>query len=96
MESTLDKLISDINQAESTKVTHYLCLGVGISSREGNYEKMRVERNEEGKIALGVDYDLHYIGDDYEIEKTGSFEDGGIDYEIREEGILLLMLHLQK
>lgn len=96
MESTLDELISDINQAESTQVTYYLCLGVGINSREGSYEKLRVERNEQGQIALGVDYDLHYIGDDCEIEKTGGFEDGGIDYEIREEGIILLMLHLQK
>ena len=96
MESILDELISDINQAEAAQVTHYICLGVGISSREGSYRKLRVEKNEEGKIALGVDNDLHYIGDDCEIEKTGSFEDGGIDYEIREDGILLLLLQLQK
>ena len=38
MESTLNELISNINQAESTKVTYYLCLGVGINSREGSYE----------------------------------------------------------
>ncbi|MDD3889466.1 MAG: hypothetical protein PHR65_06055 [Syntrophomonadaceae bacterium] len=96
MESTLDELISDINQSESARVTYYMCLGVGINSREGSYEKLRVERNEESNIALGVEYDLHHIGDDCEIEKTGSWEEGGINYEIREDGILLLLLHLQK
>lgn len=96
MEISLDKLISDINQSELARITHYICLGVGISSQEGSFEKLRVERNEEGKLPLGVGHDLHYIGDVCEIEKTGSWEEGGIGYEIREDGVLMLMLHLQK
>ncbi len=94
--ATLDELINDINQAKLARITHYICLGVGVSSREDSFENLRVERNEEGEIALGVDFDLHYIGDNCEIEKRGSFVEGAIDYEIREDGVLMLILRLQK
>lgn len=92
---TLDELINDINQAGWARITHYICLGVGVSSREESYENLRVERNREGKVALGVGHDLHYIGDNFEIEKKGSLKEGGLYYEIREEGILMLELQLR-
>ncbi len=91
----LDELISDINQSKSAEVEVYLSTGIGLGVRKKKLEKLRVEKDEEGYITLGIDLDVKAIGNEHEIYKNDDAEEPSkTSYEIREEGLLLIILSL--
>ncbi|MDD3268582.1 MAG: hypothetical protein PHX14_04615 [Syntrophomonadaceae bacterium] len=94
---SLDELIGDINQSRLVEMSIYLCTGVGIGTREEKFEELRVEKDEEGNITLGIDLDLKILTDSSEIYKSeDAAESGKASYEIREDGLLLLIMNLYK
>lgn len=94
---SLDEFISDINQSRKAEMSIYLCTGVGVGVREKNFEELRVDKDDEGNIVFGIDLDIRAVtasSDIYKSEDTA--EPGKASYEIREDGLLLLILDLYK
>ncbi|MDD3023973.1 MAG: hypothetical protein PHE26_08755 [Syntrophomonadaceae bacterium] len=97
IEINLDELIKDINESKLAEEAVYLCTGVGLGVREGNFENLRVEKDDEGNISLGIDLDQRLVTPDTEIYKSeDAAEPGKASYEIREDGMLLLIMNLYK
>lgn len=91
----LDELISDINRSKSADMAVYLCTGLGLGVREQKFEELRVEKDDEANIILGIDMDVMAIGNEHEIYKTeDAAEPSQTSYEIREGGLLLMTLDL--
>ncbi len=92
---SLDELIKDINQSKLAEMVIYLCTGGGLGTIEEKFEQLRVEKDDEGMISLGTELDPRFISDTTEIYKTiDEAEPGKASYEIREQGLLLLILNL--
>lgn len=93
----LDELICDINRSKSADMAVYLCTGAGLGLREERFEELRVEKDEEGNINLGIDMDVKAISNEHEIYKTeDAAEPGKTSYEIREQGLLLMTIELSR
>ncbi len=91
----LDELIKDINESKLAEMIYYLCTGGGLGTREEKIEQLRVAKDDEGMITLGIDFDQKVITDTTEIYKTiDEAEPGKASYEIREDGFLLLIINL--
>ncbi|MEN6326628.1 MAG: hypothetical protein ABFD18_10560 [Syntrophomonas sp.] len=93
----LDELISDINQSKSAEIEVYLSTGIGLGVRKEKVKELRVEKDEEGYITLGIELDVKAINNEHEIYKSEDLEEPeSTSYEIRENGLLLLTLNLSR
>lgn len=98
METSLDKLIDEINQSKKSIISFYLFGEMGIGAPRVIQESPQADKDEDGyvmfKISGEEEENAYYINEMHEIYLEEPDEEARAKFEVREQGILLMEIRL--
>jgi hypothetical protein len=95
LESNLEQLISDVNSIDLCEMKIYIHTGQSVIVKSVNYEKLKLKKDQNGKVFLGLPDEGYQISNNHTIIKTNDIiKNKRVLYKIEKDGVQLLSLYL--